>query len=167
MKKDKIYLVGFMAAGKTTVASTLGARLGWTVTDMDSHIESQAQQTISQIFAAHGEEHFRVTEKRVLRELLPHRHSVIATGGGTFISTENRELINHDGVSVWLDVSLDTVTQRLPSDSKRPLATDRDSMALLYEARRGAYRHAHLHLKADRATTDELANHIVAYLDQS
>ena len=68
-----------MTAGKTTVASKLGARLGWTVTDLDSHIESQAQQTISQIFETHGEEHFRTTEKRALRELLSHRHAVIAT----------------------------------------------------------------------------------------
>lgn len=155
-----------MTAGKTTIASKLGARLGWTVTDLDSHIESQAQQTISQIFETHGEEHFRTTEKRALRELLSHRHAVIATGGGTFISVANRELINDDGISVWLDVSLKTVTQRLGSNRKRPLATDRDSMALLYETRRKAYEHAHLRLKADRATTDELASLIVAHLAQ-
>ena len=156
-----------MAAGKTTVAATLGVRLGWTVADLDAHIESLAQQSISEIFAAHGEEHFRATETRVLHDLLSHRNVVIATGGGTFISTENRELINRDGVSVWLDVSLNTVTERLLDDSKRPLATDRDSTALLYEARREAYGHAHLHLKADSATTDELASHIVAYLSQT
>ena len=152
-----------MTAGKTTVASKLGARLGWTVTDLDSHIESQAQQTISQIFETHGEEHFRTTEKCALRNCF---HIVIATGGGTFISVANREFINDDGISVWLDVSLKTVTQRLGSNRKRPLATDRDSMALLYETRRKAYEPAHLRLKADRATPDELASLIVAHLAQ-
>ena len=166
MQKDKIYLVGFMAAGKTTVASTLGNRLGWTVVDLDARIELQEQQTISEIFATHGEKHFRAAEKRALTELLAHRHTVIATGGGTFVSIENRELINNDGCSVWLDVSLNTIAERLPLDGTRPLAAKRDSMASLYAARRSAYKHAHLHLKADPATTDELASQIVTYLDE-
>ncbi len=166
MQNDKLYLVGFMAAGKTTLATALGAHLDWAVSDLDAHIESQQQQNITEIFTAHGEEHFRAAENRVLRELLPHRHTVIATGGGTFVSKENRELINRDGVSVWLDVSLNTVTRRLASDDARPLAADRDSLALLYATRRHAYKHAHLHLKGDHATADELVAQIVSYLDK-
>lgn len=154
-----------MAAGKTTAATALGAHLDWLVTDLDTHIESQTRQTVSEIFTTHGEEYFRAVENRVLRELLPHRHTVIATGGGTFVSKENRDLINRDGVSVWLDVSLKTVIQRLAPNDTRPLAADRDSMALLYAARRRAYNQAHFHLKVDRATTDELVDHILAYLD--
>ena len=164
MQKDKIYLVGFMAAGKTTVASTLGNRLGWTVVDLDARIELQEHQSISEIVATHGERHFRAAEKRALTELLAHRHTVIATGGGTFVSIENRELINNDGCSAWLDVSLNTVVERLPLDGTRPLAAERDSMAILYAARRNAYKHAPLHLKAARATPDELASQIVTYL---
>ena len=156
-----------MAAGKTTAATALGAHLDWAVTDLDTHIESQEQQTVSEIFTTHGEKYFRAAENRVLSELLPHRHIVIATGGGTFVSKENRDLINRDGVSVWLDVSLKTVTERLASDDTRPLAAERDSMALLYADRRHAYTHAHLHLKADRSTTNELVAHIVTYLDQT
>lgn len=166
MQKDKVYLVGFMAAGKTTTASTLGNRLGWTVVDLDARIELQEQQSISEIFATHGERHFRAVEKRALTELLAHRHTVIATGGGTFVSIENRELINNDGCSAWLDVSLNTVVERLRLDGTRPLAAERDSMALLYAARLSAYKHAHLHLKADRATTDELVSQIVTYLGE-
>ena len=155
-----------MAAGKTTAAKALGARLDWAVTDLDAHIESQMRQTVSEIFTTHGEEYFRAAENRYLRELLPHRNTVIATGGGTFVSKDNRELINRDGVSVWIDVSLNTVRRRLISDDTRPLSAERDSMTRLYTARRRAYNDAHLHLKADRATTDELVEHIVAYLDQ-
>ena len=156
-----------MAAGKTTAATALGAQLDWTVTDLDAHIESQQHQEVSEIFRTHGEEYFRAAENRALRELLPHRNIVIATGGGTFVSKENRQLINRDGVSVWLDVSLNTVMKRLASDKTRPLAADRDSLALLYADRRHAYSHAHLQLKADRATADELANDIVLYLGQT
>mgnify|MGYP000492308366 CR=1 FL=1 len=58
------------------------------------------------------------------------------------------------------------VIERLPLDGTRPLAAERDSMAILYAARRSAYKHAHLHLKADRATTDELASQIVIYLGE-
>ena len=156
-----------MAAGKTTAAKAIGAHLDWTVTDLDAHIELHMRQTVSEIFTTHGEEYFRAAENRFLRELLPHRNTVIATGGGTFVSKENRELMNHDGVSVWIDVSLNTVMQRLASDKTRPLAADRDSLALLYADRRHAYSHAHLQLKADRATADELANDIVLYLGQT
>ena len=155
-----------MAAGKTTAAKAIGAHLDWTATDLDAHIELHMRQTVAEIFTTHGEEYFRAAENRFLRELLPHRNTVIATGGGTFVSKENRELMNHDGVSVWIDVSLNTVRQRLLPDDTRPLAAERDSMARLYAARRRAYNDAHLHLKADRMTTDELVGHIVAYLDQ-
>ena len=65
-----------MASGKTTAATALGTKLGWTVTDLDVLIESQTQQTISEIFTTHGEEYFRAAENRVLRKLLPHRHTV-------------------------------------------------------------------------------------------
>ena len=63
-------------------------------------------------------------------------------------------------------MSLNTIAERLPLDGTRPLAAKRDSMASLYAARRSAYKHAHLHLKADPATTDELASQIVTYLDE-
>ena len=105
MRTDKIFLVGFMAAGKSTVAEALGRRIDWRVEDVDARIEARERQTVADIFARHGEDHFRAVERAVVRELLPLRHAVVATGGGTFSDPVNRTAINRNGTSVWLDVT--------------------------------------------------------------
>ena len=164
MRADKVFLVGFMAAGKSTVAAALGERLDWRVEDVDTRIEARERCTVADIFATRGEAYFRAAERAVLQHLLTLRYAVVATGGGTFVDPANRRLINADGVSVWLDVSLPTVVDRLPADGRRPLAADRASMAALYRSRRPAYRHAHLHLDANRTATGELVERILEWL---
>ena len=166
MRTDKVFLVGFMAAGKSTVATALGSRIDWRVEDIDSRIEARERSTVADIFATHGETRFRAAEREVLRELLPLRHTVVATGGGTFADPGNRQLINADGASIWLDVSFETVVDRIPPDGRRPLAADRTSMEALYRSRRSAYRHAHLRLDADRAPAGELVERILEWLGE-
>ena len=131
MKADKVYLVGFMAAGKTTLARALGKRLDWRAEDVDERIEAREGRTIASIFAREGEAYFRTVERAVLVDLLPMRHLVVATGGGTFVAPENRAAINRDGFSVWLDVPLARVIDRLPPDGRRPLAADREQLERL------------------------------------
>ena len=94
MAVDKIYLVGFMAAGKTTVARELAARLGWRAEDVDELIEARERRTVADLFARQGEPYFRGVERDILRLLLPLRHVVIATGGGTFVDQDNRAAIS-------------------------------------------------------------------------
>ena len=161
-----MFLVGFMAAGKSTVAGELGARIDWRVEDVDARVEARERSTVADIFASRGETHFRAAERAVLRELLPLRHTVVATGGGTFADPANRRLINADGASVWLDVSFETVVARIPPDGRRPLAADRTSMEALYRRRRSAYRHAHLRLDADRTPAGELVERILEWLGE-
>jgi shikimate kinase len=145
---DKIYLVGFMGSGKTTVARALGRRLGWRVIDLDEEIERREGRTVSQVFAEHGEAYFRKVEREVLLAFLPARHAIVATGGGTFIQPANRDDILADGVTVWLDAAFQHVVERVPSDGRRPLAADREAFAALFEQRRAVYRLAHLRLDA-------------------
>ena len=145
---DKIYLVGFMAAGKSTVARLLAARLGWRAEDVDELIEARERQTVADLFARHGEPYFRAAEKEILRLILPLRHTVVATGGGTFMDPENQQAINVDGMSVWLDVPLETVIARLPADGRRPLSADRAQMERLFALRRAVYAGAHLRVDA-------------------
>lgn len=166
MRTDKVFLVGFMAAGKSTVARALGARLDWRVEDVDARIEARERCTVADVFGARGEAYFRVAECAVLRELLPLRHTVVATGGGTFADPANRRLINADGASIWLDVSLETVVARIPPDGRRPLAADRATLEGLYRTRRSAYRHAHLRLEADRSPAGELVERILEWLGE-
>ena len=165
MKTDKIYLVGFMAVGKTTLAQELSRRLGWRVDDVDQLIEARERRTVADIFAREGEPYFRSVERQVIYSLLPVRHTVVATGGGTFMDPENRAAINADGVSVWIDVPFEVLLDRIPADGRRPLAADRVQMAVLYESRRLAYEQAQIRLDATRSRVEELVEQLVERLE--
>jgi len=154
-----------MAAGKTTLAQALSRRLGWRADDVDLLIEARERRTVADIFAREGEPYFRSIERQVIWSLLPLRHAIIATGGGTFVDPENRAAINADGVSVWIDVPFDVLLERIPADGRRPLANDRVQMALLYETRRLAYQQAQLRLDATRARSEELVEQLIDQLE--
>jgi len=156
---DKIYLVGFMGAGKTTVARALGRRLGWRVEDIDDRIETRERRSVATIFAQNGEAYFRQQERQVLSDLLPQRQIVVATGGGTFAEPDNRALMLADGAVAWIDVPLTRVFERVPADGRRPLAADRVQMEQLYARRRLAYAEAHVRIDG----TDPVAE-VVAHL---
>ncbi|MCA1562630.1 MAG: shikimate kinase [Acidobacteria bacterium] len=164
MTPDKIYLVGFMAAGKTTVARALAARLGWRAEDVDELIEAREHRTVADIFARQGEPYFRTVEREILRLLLPLRHTVVATGGGTFMDPDNRAAIVLDGMSVWLDVPLDVVIDRLPADGRRPLATDRARLEQLFATRQLAYAQAHVRVDARASGPEEIVDRILEAL---
>ena len=165
MTVDKIYLVGFMAAGKSTLAAALARRLDWPAQDIDELIERRERRPIATIFARDGELYFRQLERQVLHELVPQRHVIVATGGGTFVDPENRALINADGLSVWLDAPLPELLDRMPADGRRPLAADREQMERLYEVRRTAYQDAHVRLDASRVPVEALAEQLLSQLE--
>ena len=164
MKAEKVYLVGFMAAGKTTVAKALAKRLGWEAVDIDELIETRERATVAEIFARKGEVYFRALERAVLSDQLGRPHLVVATGGGTFADPQNRAAINLDGASVWLDVPLQRLIDRVPADGRRPLAAERTSFERLYHLRRTAYEQAHVRLDAARASVDALVEQLVDWL---
>jgi len=164
VKADKIYLVGFMAAGKTTLARALAKRLDWRAVDIDDAIEKREHMAVAEIFAKHGEGYFRAVERAVLFDHLPPRHLVVATGGGTFVDPSNRAAINADGVSIWLDAPLERVATRVPMDGRRPLAADRAEFERLYQQRRPAYQLAHVRLDAGRASVDALVEQVLDWL---
>jgi len=164
VKADKVYLVGFMAAGKTSVARALAKRLRWDVVDVDESIEQRERATVADIFAKRGEPYFRSVERDVIAEQLRRRHVVVATGGGTFADVQNRAAINQDGVSVWLDVPLERLVDRIPADGRRPLAADRATFERLYDLRRAAYEQAHLRLDAGSASVDALVEQLLDWL---
>lgn len=160
-RTDKIYLVGFMGSGKSTLARALGRRLGWPVIDLDAAIEQREGQPVSAIFARRGEAYFRQVEREVLLGARPQRHVVVATGGGTFVQPANRADIKADGVSVWLDVPLRRILQRVPSDGRRPLAANREAFEALFAERRAAYALADIRLEADSQSIDALLEQLL------
>jgi shikimate kinase len=162
---DKIYLVGFMGAGKSTVARALAKRLDWRVEDIDERIEREERRDIASIFRQHGEPYFRNLERKALIDLLAARGTVVASGGGTFADPANRDLMLHDGVVVWLDVPFPVILDRVPMDGRRPLAADRQGLEQLYNQRLASYRLAHIRLDASRGPVDLLVDQIVDALE--
>ncbi len=164
MTADKVYLWGFMGAGKSTVAKALARRLDWRVEDVDARIERQEQRDIPAIFRQSGEAYFRALERQALVDLLPDRGVVVATGGGTPVDPANRALMLRDGAVVWLDLPFDRVVERIPPDGRRPLAADRVEMERLYNQRLVAYQQAHVRVDVSRAAVDDVVDRIVDWL---
>ena len=164
MKTDKIYLVGFMGAGKTTVARALARRLDWKCEDIDQRIEQRERRDIPTIFRQEGEPYFRGIERQELIALLPLRGAIVATGGGTVVDPVTRGLMLRDGAVIWLDAPFATLLDRVPLDGRRPLAADRIEMERLYNQRLMAYGEAHLRLDAGRSSVEELVDQIVDWL---
>ena len=165
MKTDKVYLVGFMGSGKSTVARALARRLDWQAIDIDELIEKRERQTVADVFARQGETYFRAAEKQVLLDQLEARHAVVATGGGTYVDPQNRAVINGDGLSVWLDVPITRLVARVPADGRRPLAADRTEFERLYAARRVAYALAHRRVDAGHASVDAVVEQLADWLE--
>ena len=163
MRADKLYLVGFMGAGKTTVATALGKRLGWRSEDVDERIETRERRSVAAIFVDEGEAYFRHAERDVLNELLPVRNVIVATGGGTFADPGNRAAILNDGAVAWLDVPLSRVIERIPPDGRRPLAADLVRMEELYLRRRLAYAEAHVRIDASKPV-DEIVERLLEWV---
>ena len=163
MRADKLYLVGFMGAGKTTVAAALGERIGWRAEDIDERIEARDRRSVSAIFVQEGEGYFRQAEREVLRELLPERNVIVATGGGTFADPDNRAMMLSDGAVAWLDLPFGRLVERIPSDGRRPLAADLIQMEQLYLRRRLAYAEAHIRIDSGRPV-DEVVERLLEWI---
>ncbi len=136
----------------------LADELGWCFVDIDAEIEAAQGQPIREIFKQRGESEFRDIETATLREHVTKVESgnpcVFALGGGTFVQAQNWEIIENNGVTVWLDCTLQTVLERLGDDINRPLAADRNGLAQLYGDRRPLYARADFRLEVD---TDDIS----------
>jgi shikimate kinase len=140
-----VFLVGFMASGKSRVGQELARRLDWDFVDLDARIETREQQTVPEIFRDRGEPGFRLAETNALRDLLTaplERNSVVALGGGAFAQERNRELLRQ-WPSVFLEAPASELWQRSLTDGvERPLRGDREQFARLYAERLPFYRQA-------------------------
>ncbi len=139
-----MFLVGFMASGKTSVGRELARRLDWDFLDLDTLIESREHKSVPAIFRDHGEAYFRRAETAALHHLISDLRgdTVVALGGGAFVQEQNRQLLN-DWPSVFLEAPSEELWRRCDEDSaERPLRKNKSQFAELYRERLPFYRMA-------------------------
>jgi len=119
--KRNLVLVGLMGAGKSAIGRLVAQQLGLAFIDTDVEIERVSRMTISELFAAYGEEEFRALETRVIKRLLRGGPRVVSTGGGAFINDKTRKQIERGGLSIWLNADLEVLWERVNKRDHRPL----------------------------------------------
>ena len=162
-----IYLIGFMGAGKSTVGRRLAKKLGWKFVDLDEEIERSEHRAIADIFRELGEPRFREIEHRCLERIAVSTKTVVALGGGAFITPGNRELAEKTGLTVWLKVSFENIARRVKIDGTRPNFASMEKAEALYRTREPFYALAKAHVSTDDRTPEAIADEIIKVIGES
>ena len=164
---NRIYLVGYMGAGKTTVARRLASHLGWEVVDTDAMFEEKYRISVDDFFHKYDEPLYRKLESQVLKETESLENVVISTGGGTACYFDNMDWMNQHGLTVFLRISEKAVVDRLlHAKRKRPLAEGKTEAELTefvnqhYTARLPFYEQAKITVKAEDFDLENLIKQI-------
>ena len=128
-----IYLIGFMGAGKSTVAKELASKTGARRIEMDQMIVEQQGMAISEIFEKYGEEHFRDLETELLRSFLKEENLVVSCGGGSVLRDENARLMKESGRIVLLTAAPETIYERVRHSTERPILNGNMNVAFIRE----------------------------------
>ena len=164
-----IVLVGLMGVGKSTVGRRLAKRLGLPFVDSDSAIEDAAGFSAAEVYEKYGEKDFRDGERRLVARLIDGRVGVIATGGGAFIDPRTRELLNARAITIWLDASVDILSERTARRDTRPLLRNADpkgTLEKLADERRPSYAEAHIHVVSGTGGHYEVVERIIVALER-
>lgn len=153
----RIFLIGFMGTGKTTLGKALALHLGITFYDLDQLIEQRYMKSITDLFSKYGEDGFRELEYKILHEAGEFENVVIACGGGTPLYYDNMDYMNRNGDTIYLKSSIETLIRRLEEDgAKRPLIAEKSGSQLkdfiveLLAKREPYYLKARYSIKGDR-----------------
>ena len=160
----KIFLIGFMGSGKTHWGRLLSKKLGLTFYDLDTVIVDQEKKSVADIFAEKGEEYFRYKETEALDRIAGEENGfILSCGGGTPCFFNNIEFMKKSGKVIWLNTSIDVLTQRLLRERKsRPLIREVDESDLgryivrKLSERRMYYQQADVTVNEESITLDEL-----------
>ena len=166
--KKTVALVGMMGAGKSAIGKVLATVLSVPFVDSDAEIESASNMAVSEIFIRDGEAFFRAKETQVLTRLLDHDPCVLSTGGGAFLTAQNRDLVAAKAVSVFLEVEPDLLWARVRQKPGRPLLqtpNPHETLKDMLVQRGPVYALADLTVSAAPAVSiDQMAERVVARL---
>lgn len=170
MKKN-IFLIGFMGAGKSTIAMQLSRQYGRKVLEMDQVIEEREGMRISDLFERHGEEYFRGLETRLLEELEDRENLVVSCGGGAPLRVCNVEAMKRGGWVIYLTATPETVLERVKNSHNRPVIEKNKNVTFiseLMEQRREKYQAAaDLTIATDDRTAEEICEEIMRRLQEN
>lgn len=150
MMNERIFLIGYMGVGKTTVGKALSKKLKIGLVDLDKHIENRFRKTIRVLFEEKGEDEFRKIERNALHEVATFENVVVSTGGGTPCFFDNMEVMNRYGTTVYIKADPDELVARLvASKNIRPIIHGKSSQELKNFVREHLAERERFYKKAD------------------
>lgn len=163
-----IFLIGFMGAGKSTIARTLQRELGFPLVEMDERIVQEQGMSINDIFAQYGEAHFRDIESQLVVDLGKQEPSIVSCGGGVVVRPENTQNMKKSGRIVLLKASPETIFERVKNSTDRPILNGHmnvEYIAELMEKRRALYEEAaDITIQTDGKTREQICEEIIGKL---
>ena len=162
-RSKSVVLVGFMAAGKSTIGRLLARKLQFAFIDTDLEIEKSKGRTVAAIFQEHGESEFRRIEREMITRILADDSQVISIGGGAFADQEMRDILCRRAITIWLDTPFEVVGERLSKSDARPLAAGKTPQDLrqLWQLRRPFYEQAEIHIHTGDAAPEAVVEQIL------
>ena len=168
MKKNLV-LLGMMAVGKTTLGKIVAKKQELKFIDIDASIEKKNSMTIKEIFKKKGEKFFRMEEENEVLKSLKKNNCIIALGGGAFMNKTVRENILKNAISIWLNVDIKTLNQRIKWNRKRPLLKEENNqkkITELYAERKNIYKLANHQIACDKLSKKNIAEKIIALYEK-
>lgn len=166
-RRPNVILVGLSGSGKTTIGRAAARQLKWPFIDFDTEIERQEHLTVQEIFARHGELHYRTLEQAFSRELVTCSGTIMSAGGGWVTNTESVALLRSTGRIIYLRASPEMLAARLATARvSRPLLQVPDpvgTLSRMYEARRHLYDQADLVIETEVFDRKELIEQVRCY----
>ena len=169
MVKKNLVLLGMMAVGKTTLGKIVAKKQELEFIDIDKSIEKKNLMPIKEIFKKKGEKFFRAEEEEEVLKSLKKNNCVIALGGGAFINKTVREHVLKSSISIWLDVDIETLNNRIKQNYKRPLLRKENNQVKLkelYIQRKKIYELSNHKIECGKLSKENIANKIIALYEK-
>lgn len=160
-----IFLIGFMGAGKSTIARALQRELGFPLIEMDERIVKEQGMSINDIFAQYGEDHFRDIESQLIVDIGKEEPSIVSCGGGVVVRPQNTQNMKEIGHIVFLKATPETIYERVKNSTDRPILNGHmnvEYIAELMEKRRALYEAAaDITIQTDGKTREQICEEII------